>query len=134
MRSSPEIVRTSFRHSESPEAVAARYVSAMPKTPDQQLTVSLHKEFVGRQLMLAREALGMTHAALAREYGMKASNRLNQWEAGHYYPDPWFLKQLCDDKGFTMDWFYRGLKAGVSDARAADLRRVEAGMSEASAA
>ena len=55
------------------------------------------------------------------------SNRLNQWERGLYYPDPWFLKNVADDWGFTMDYFYRGARGGVSDERAADLRRAAAG-------
>lgn len=87
---------------------------------------------VGRNLALAREALGRTQSQLAREYADFGITppKLNQWEAGLHYPDPFFLAQLCDDYGFTMDWFYRGLKAGVSVERAADLRQAEAASPE----
>jgi transcriptional regulator with XRE-family HTH domain len=97
----------------------------MRKSTGDKLIASQHKEFVGRQLMLAREALGLTQTALAREYAMKAPNRLNQWEKGLYYPDPWFLRMFCEDYGFTTDYFYRGVRSGVSAERADDLRRVK---------
>lgn len=117
-------------HSETGEALAARYLGRMAKTTRDRIDASRHKEFVGSQLALARTALGFSQAALARRYGMKG-NKLNQWERGLYYPEPWFMKQFCDDYGFTLDWFYRGLKAGVSSERADDLRRVEAERTEA---
>jgi DNA-binding transcriptional regulator YiaG len=83
-----------------------------------------HKEFVGQNLVDARKAVGLKQAQLARKLGI-TPNKLNQWEAGLYYPDPWLLKQLCEDYGFTMDWFYRRIRAGVSSERVDDLRRVE---------
>jgi len=98
------------------------YLVAMAKTARDKIKASEHKEFVGRHLMLAREAVGLTQARLARAYGMEP-NKLNQWERGLYYPEPWFLSRLCDDYGFTTDWFYRGVMAGVSAERADDLRR-----------
>jgi transcriptional regulator with XRE-family HTH domain len=94
-----------------------------------RIAKSDHKVFVGRNLALARTALGKSQAALARDLGI-ASNKLNQWEAGLYYPDPFLLLQVCDDHGFTMDWFYRGVLAGVAEQRAADLRRVRSQRSE----
>ena len=104
--------------------MVARYLRAMAKTARARLNASNHKEFVGTQLAIARTSLGFSQAALARKYDMKP-NKLNQWERGLYYPEPWFMKQFCDDFGFTMDWFFRGMKAGVSAERADDLRRVE---------
>jgi DNA-binding transcriptional regulator YiaG len=103
------------------------YAAFMAKSIDQKLAASKHKQFVGQQLMLAREAIGHSQTSLAREYGMKAPNKLNQWERGLYYPDPWFLKMFADDYGFTTDYFYRGVRAGVSAERADDLRRAAAG-------
>jgi transcriptional regulator with XRE-family HTH domain len=75
-----------------------------------RIQASQHKVLVGHQLMLAREAVGLTQAKMARAYGM-SPNKLNQWEHGLYYPEPLFLKSLCDDYGFTTDWFYRGVRA-----------------------
>jgi transcriptional regulator with XRE-family HTH domain len=97
----------------------------MAKTPESRIIASTHKEAVGQNLTKARMALGKIQIELARELGIK-SNKLNQWEQGIYYPDPWILKRLCEDHGFTMDWFYRGVRSGVSVERADDLKRVEA--------
>jgi transcriptional regulator with XRE-family HTH domain len=98
----------------------------MPKEPEHITAASDLKRNVGANLALARESLGRRQNAFARDYGIPA-NRWNQWEAGLYYPDPFVLVQICKDHGFTMDWFYRGVMAGVSVERAAGLRRVGAG-------
>lgn len=91
-----------------------------------------HKAFVGANLALARTAIGASLTAWTRRYGLgNGPARLSQWEKGLYYPDPWFLKQLCDDYGFTMDWFYRGIRAGVSAELADGLRQAEADISAA---
>lgn len=116
-----------IRQSDCPDASGGAYHRRVTKTAMDKIAASRHKEFVGRQLVLAREAIGRTQTQLAREFGMKASNKLNQWERGLYYPEPWFLKQLSDHYGFTMDFFYRGVRAGVSSERVDDLRRAEAG-------
>jgi len=91
-----------------------------------KLEKDAHKRFVGEQLSYARSALGLGQAELGRKYGI-AQNKLNQWEAGLYYPDPRFLAQFSQDYGWTMDYFYRGEMAAVSVARADDLRRAGAG-------
>ena len=101
----------------------AAILRCMSKSLATRTTRATHKEFVGENLVAARLAIGLTQAALARELKI-ASNKLNQWEKGLYYPDPWLLKQLCEDHGFTMDWFYRRSRASVSAALAADLKRV----------
>jgi DNA-binding transcriptional regulator YiaG len=98
----------------------------MSKPLSARNTRATHKEFVGENLVTARLALRRSQAALARELKI-APNKLNQWEKGLYYPDPWLLKQLCEDHGFTMDWFYRRLRASVSAELAADLKRVMEG-------
>jgi len=95
-----------------------------------KLEKDAHKRFVGEQLSHARSAMGLGQAELGRKYGI-AQNKLNQWEAGLYYPDPRFLAQLSQDYGWTMDYFYRGAMDGVSVARAGDLQRVTAGRMEA---
>lgn len=94
----------------------------MAKSPKTQMAESEHKRMVGQNLTLARESLGRGQAEFAREYSV-SSNRLNQWEAGLYYPSPYLLTRICDDHGFTMDWFYRRQVGGVSYERAVYLRR-----------
>lgn len=95
----------------------------MAKTPEDDIKAANHKKMVGENLALARESLGKKQAPFARHLGLTPS-KLNQWEAGIYYPDPLVLIRLCTDYGFTMDWFYRGAVAGVSFERVDDLRRV----------
>lgn len=102
----------------------------MPQSLQSRIVRATFKEFVGQNLADARRALGLTQAQMARELKI-APNKLNQWEAGVHFPDPWLLRQLCEDHGLTMDWFYRRVLAGVSVSLAADLRRV---MEEAEAA
>lgn len=131
--STPIFTPRSVKSSEAPKGVLADNLTSMAKTPEIRMIAATHKEAVGQNLAKARMALGMIQAELARELGIKP-NKLNQWEQGLYYPDPWLLKTLCDEYGFTMDWFYRGNRAGVSAARAADLRRVEAASLAASRA
>jgi transcriptional regulator with XRE-family HTH domain len=93
------------------------------KSPEDRMNSALHKEAVGENLAKARASLKITQSAFGKRYGI-AQNKLNQWESGKYYPDPWFLKKLCEDYGFTTDWFYRGVMAGVSDERADGLRQL----------
>lgn len=84
-----------------------------------------HKRFVGQNLALARTALGATQADWTRDYNLGSPSKISQWEKGTNYPNPWILRRLCEDYGLTMDWFYRGVRAGVSADLAANLRRVE---------
>lgn len=122
--------KSRVRSSEAPEGLLASSLLAMAKTPSDQIKAATHKEFVGENLTRARKAVGLNQTAFAKELGV-TPNRLNQWEAGLYYPDPWRLGQFCEDRGFTMDWFYRRILAGVSSERVADLRRVAAEAGEA---
>src|SRR5579864_3197545 len=95
-----------------------------------------HRRLVGRALALARTAKGKRPTDWVRQYPLwlTHSSKLLNWEAGLNYPPPLFLLELCKDYGFTMDWFYRQQKAGVSAESAADLRRVEVGTAEGPAA
>lgn len=85
-----------------------------------------HRVFVGRNLALARTALGKRQTEWRTQYRLGSASKLSSWESGKNYPNPWFLLQLCNDYGFTMDWFFRGVRAGVPGGLADDLRRVEA--------
>lgn len=84
-----------------------------------------HRVFVGSNLAVARTALGCSQAKWERDYGFSQTRQSN-WEGGKHYPNPWFLYRICADYGLTMDWFYRGVLAGVSAERADDLRRARA--------
>ena len=91
-----------------------------------------HKVFVGGNLRLAREALGKSPSQLTKEYGLRNQSKLHNWETGVNYPNLWFLIKLCDDYGFTLDWFLRRRRVGVSAELAENLKRAEAGMLAAS--
>lgn len=92
----------------------------------ERLRKTAYKEFVGENLIAARKAMKLKQAAFARKLGI-APNKLAQWESGLHYPDPWVLRAFCDETGFTMDWFYRRVRSGVSSERADDLKRAEVG-------
>lgn len=126
----PDFQESEVRPSEAPPGLLAGNLLAMAKTPSDRIKAATHKEFVGENLTRARKAVGMTQTKMATELGV-TPNRLNQWEAGLYYPDPWRLGQFCEDHGFTMDWFYRRVMGGVSSERVDDLKRVAAEAGEA---
>jgi hypothetical protein len=81
-----------------------------------RITRAWHKEMVGRNLTLAREALGSTRndwiAQYGKSHGVYAS-KLCMWEGGVSYPDLFFLMGLCEDHGLTLDWLFRGDLRGL---------------------
>jgi DNA-binding transcriptional regulator YiaG len=88
-------------------------ITAMPATH--------HKVFVGNNLRLAIEALGLSQAEFARRTQI-SPNKLHNYLRGANYPEPYWLTKVCDDFGLTVDWFYRGIRAGVAAGVAANLR------------
>jgi hypothetical protein len=95
---------------------AAGSISAMAATP--------HKTFVGNNLRIAIDALGLSQAEFCRRTGI-APNKLSNYLRGDNYPDPIWLVRVCDEFGLTTDWFYRGARAGVAAGVAAYLRAAE---------
>jgi transcriptional regulator with XRE-family HTH domain len=85
------------------------------------------KRMVGKNLALAREAIGWYQADMVQAYAdfPLTPPKLSEWESGRYYPDPRFLVTLCRDHGFSMDWFYRAETFGVIAKHAANLRRAK---------
>lgn len=115
--------RRAFKSSEQGPRGRRAKIRPMSRTTAARIATATYKEFVGQNLIDARKSLGWKQAKLARELGI-ATNKLNQWEKGLYYPDPWLIKKFCEDYGFTMDWFYRRIRAGVSAERVDGLKRV----------
>lgn len=74
---------------------------------------AIHKSAVGRRLRVAIEALGLSQAAVCREFG-ESPPKLGNWLRGDNYPDEWFIARFCDRYGITTDWIYRGMVAGVA--------------------
>lgn len=83
-----------------------------------------HKRATGHHLRLLRLALGRSVGEMALMLGV-SSSRLANWESGHHYPDPYVMYVACLETGVTMDWIYRGVRAGVSSSLAAGLRAAE---------
>ena len=95
--------------------------------------VRAHRRRVGHQLRIAREALGKKGKDWMAEYGILESNQSNMMD-GLSYPPPLFLAVLCDDTGLTLDFFNRGVMAGVAQGLTEPLRRVRSELSAAAEA
>lgn len=107
---------TCQRSSEWKRKASEGSISVMPPTP--------HKTFVGNNLRVAIEALGLSQAEFARRTRI-APNKLHNYLRGANYPDPLWLVRVCDEFGLTTDWFYRGARAGVAARVAENLRVAE---------
>jgi transcriptional regulator with XRE-family HTH domain len=88
----------------------------------QQKTLAEH---MGRNLLIAREALGVTRQEWVRKYDLYPS-KYSQWENGIIPPNLLFLVAICEDYGLTMDWFVRGVRAGVASSVSEALKGVSA--------
>jgi transcriptional regulator with XRE-family HTH domain len=71
-----------------------------------------HREFVGRNLMLLREALGLRPKEFADRLGITMSGLWNI-EAGRSYPGPMTLYRATQEFGITADWLIRGSRASL---------------------
>jgi transcriptional regulator with XRE-family HTH domain len=88
------------------------------------MSESMHKVDVGRRLMAAIEALGLSQADVTRALAVSAS-KLGNWLRGDNYPSEWFVKQFCDRYGVTTDWIYRGIVTGMDSSLADALWKAE---------
>ena len=70
------------------------------------------KSDVANRLRLALTVLDLKQADVAKLFSLDRT-KLNHWITGDHFPSPPFLAELCDRYGLTMDWFYRGVTAGV---------------------
>lgn len=106
----------------------------MIRRQQKQMAEADHKRFVGENLMIARTGIGKRQSEWLKSYPtyITSQGKLANWEKGDHYPPPIFLVRLCEDYGFTMDWFYRRRLAGVSSELVDGLRRAEAEISAAS--
>ena len=93
------------------------------------MTPAQHKSFIGHNLMIARESIGMKPSVFSRRLGI-SQQQLWNWETGLNYPDPQVLSLACSEFGFSMDWFYRGIRAGVSQDIASRLQQTERELQE----
>jgi transcriptional regulator with XRE-family HTH domain len=82
------------------------------------------KQFVCKNLKLARLATGLRLAAFARRLEV-SPQALANYEAGYRIPPPQALVRACEEFGFTADWFYRGLRQGLAHELAIKLRDVD---------
>lgn len=77
-----------------------------------KMTATEHREIVGQNFMLLREALGMRPSDFARRLGISQSALWNI-ERGGVYPAMILIVRACEEFGVTADWFLRGNRAGL---------------------
>lgn len=102
---------------------------ALPSAP---MSKTLHKQQVGQNLRIVREALGMSQAQMATRFGMTDKSKLSHYERGVHYPDPYFVWLLWTEEGITADWIYLGQKRGLPSWVADGLRPAAEASPEAS--
>lgn len=88
------------------------------------------KVAVGNNLRLAIEAVEKSQAEFARRIDVSPT-KLGNWLRGDNFPDVDALIRACDEYGLTMDWFYRGHRAGVAASVADSLRKAAQGSAAA---
>lgn len=76
-------------------------LGAMERTPKE------HREAVGRHIMMVREALGMGPTAFCRPIGIKPPALWNI-ETGAAYPSLYTLARICEEYGYSADYFLFG--------------------------
>lgn len=91
-------------------------------------TATEHREMVGRNVMLVREALGMRQGDFARSIGITAPALWNI-ETGRAYPSYPVLVRICDEHGVTADWLLRGQRGALPRALADSLRAADTALS-----
>lgn len=67
---------------------------------------------IGRRLVAAREALGLSQVDVCAALGV-STPRWNQWEKGTTLPDALVMAELARRYGVTTDWVYVGNPAGL---------------------
>lgn len=89
----------------------------------------MYKREIGARLRMAREAIGLHQAAMARGLGI-GRDKLNGYERGRFFPDPVIVHHMWRLYGITADWLYLGLLAGLPHSLAARLDAVEEASSQ----
>jgi transcriptional regulator with XRE-family HTH domain len=89
-----------------------------------KLTPKGHREEVGRNVMLARESLGLTPKAFGAPVGL-SSPALWNIETGKAYPNLYVLARICEEYGFTADYLLFGRRGGLPRDLADRLRERE---------
>jgi transcriptional regulator with XRE-family HTH domain len=67
---------------------------------------------IAARLRATREALDLNQSQFASGAGI-AKNTYNMYEAGNGRPELDKAIQLCERYGLTLDWIYRGIRAGL---------------------
>jgi len=84
---------------------------------------------VGDRLALARTSMGLRQNQWVEKYQQfLTKQKLSGYETGTRFPSLLFLIVLCEDYGFSMDYFLRGTMHGVSTERATGLETAKAAL------
>lgn len=81
------------------------------------------KRHIGERLKLTREALGLSQGEVCEALGI-GQTRWSNWENGERFPAPDVMVNFCSEFGVTMDWIYRGDRAGLRFDLASKLRKM----------
>lgn len=98
--------------------------TAANMAPLMHMTKEQYRRFVGQNLRLAREALGMTQAEVCSLYGLKDKSKLSHWERGVHEPDILFIFQLHQTQRIDPNWIYLGDRSALPHSLAVSLAEV----------
>lgn len=68
---------------------------------------------IGWRISVLREALGYPNAAQFAAYVGWTPQQLNNYQRGSKRPEVTMATRLCNRTGVTLDWIYRGERAGL---------------------
>ena len=89
-----------------------------------KISISEHRCEVGQNIMLAREALGLQPKQFGEPVGLKSSALWNI-ETGKAYPSVYMIAKLCEEYGFTADYFLFGRRSSLPDSLLKKIRAAQ---------
>ena len=90
-----------------------------------KMTPTQHREAVGRNIMVVREALGLAPKQFGAPVGLK-SPALWNIETGTAYPNLYVLARICEEYGVTADFILFGRRGALPRDLAEKLAAAEA--------
>lgn len=91
-----------------------------------------YKRFVGSNLRIVREGLGLSQQQFADRFDLGDKTRVSHYEVGKHFPDPHLVYRLWKEEGIPADAIYLGMPRGAPAPVAAGLRSAAREEAEAS--
>lgn len=70
-------------------------------------------EDIGWRIAILRQAMGYSNAARFAAFVGWTPQQLNNYERGSKRPEVTMATRMCNRTGVTLDWIYRGERAGL---------------------